>query len=1018
MDNDLKILFVEDDPVDAEFAVSTLKKSGLACVARRVQTGGELVRELEAFAPDIVLCDFTLPGFDGMSALKIVRETRPDTPLIFLSGTIGEETAIETLKRGAVDYILKSSLKRLAPAIRRALKDAEEHAERKRAEQQRVELTARLQKYQEQISGILATVPGVVWEQYGQPDTATHCVNFVSEYITTLTGYSIEDWLTTPDFWLVIMHPDDRAQAARTAVENFSSGKGGNQHFRWITKDGRTLWVESTYRVIPDARGAPMGLRGATFDITARKQGEEAISRQRAFLRQIIDLDPNFVFAKDLQGRFTLANQAISEAYGTTPDRLTGKTDADFNPDKQEVAKFQRDDQEVFETLKTKFIPAEKLTDAGGRVRWFQTVKRPLVSPAGTAELVLGVATDITLRKQQEERIARLSRIHALLSGINSLIVRSRDRQQLFEESCRIAVEKGGFNIGWIAVLDPASGKLMPVAQAGLPLHVGAGGDSSDSRAGLVPAGVAEVVLREKRPAIDNDIGRGPDGMKGGIGPDTLSVRQAAVGLGAKAVIVLPLNVEGRTFGVLTLYAPEPDFFDADEVKLLTELAGDISFGLEFIAKEEKVDYLAYYDTLSGLPNRSLFFDRLAHQLGSAAREGLNVALVLMDINRFRLVNDTLGRQAGDALISAVAQRIRDTFRDEDAVARIGADGFAVSVAGTWQAADAAHFLEAHHRRIFGEPFLLGKEELRMSATAGVALFPGDGNDADTLFANAETAVKKAKLGGERFLFFSPEMNARVADSLRLENRLRRALENGEMVLWYQPKVDVRTRAILGFEALMRWRDPESTLMVPPAQFIPLMEQTGLILEAGRWALSQIARDCRQWSTSGIAVPRVAVNVSPIQLRQKDFVATMVNAARETEEAGAALDLEITESVIMENVEAIIPLLQTVRGLGVQIAVDDFGTGYSSLAYIARLPIHELKIDRSFVIRMTESQDSLAIVRSVISLAHSLRLIVVAEGVETEQQAALLLELGCDQMQGYLVSRPVPPAEALKLIHR
>lgn len=496
--------------------------------------------------------------------------------------------------------------------------------------------------------------------------------------------------------------------------------------------------------------------------------------------------------------------------------------------------------------------------------------------------------------------------------------------------------------------------------------------------------------------------------MGSGVGPDTLSVRRAAIRLGAKSVIVLPLYVEGKTFGILTLYAPERNFFDDEELKLLTELAGDISFGLEFIAKEEKVGYLAYYDTLTGLPNRSLFFDRLTHQLGSAERNRSNVALVLMDLNRFRLVNDTLGRQAGDVLLNSVAQRLKDTFRDQDTVARVGANSFAVAVTGTWEALKAAHLLEVHNRQVFGQPFVLGREELRVSATAGIAMFPGDGDNPEVLFANAEAALRKAKEQNARFLFYGPEMNARIVDSLRLENRLRRALENGEMVLWYQPKVNAKTRKPTGFEALMRWRDPE-TGMIPPAKFIPPMEQTGLILEAGRWALSQVARDCRQWSANGIKPPRVAVNVSPLQLRQKDFVSTVVEAAEKTEEAGSMLDLEITESVIMENVEAIIPMLQTVRGLGVEIAVDDFGTGYSSLAYITRLPINDLKIDRSFVVGMTENQDSLIIVNSVISLAHSLRLNVVAEGVETEEQAALLLKLGCDEMQGYLFSQPVPP---------
>lgn len=363
----------------------------------------------------------------------------------------------------------------------------------------------------------------------------------------------------------------------------------------------------------------------------------------------------------------------------------------------------------------------------------------------------------------------------------------------------------------------------------------------------------------------------------------------------------------------------------------------------------------------------------------------------------------------------AVAQRIKNVTRDQDTVARLGADRFAVAVSGDWQTADFAHVLEARNEALFGQPFLLGQEELRVLATTGIAMFPGDGDDPESLVANAEAALRKAKEQNARFLFYGPEMNARVAESLRLESRLRRALEKGEMVLWYQPKVNVKTRQLTGFEALMRWQDPETGL-VPPAKFIPLMEQTGLILEAGRWALSQVARDCRLWGVNRIKLPRVAVNVSPIQLRQKDFVATVVEAAVRMEEAGSMLDLEITETVIMGNVENIIPILQTLRGLGVEIAVDDFGTGYSSLAYIARLPIHDLKIDRSFVVGMTDNQDSLAIVKSVISLAHSLRLKVVAEGVETEEQAALLLKLGCDEMQGFLISQPVPPEEVSPLL--
>jgi EAL domain-containing protein (putative c-di-GMP-specific phosphodiesterase class I) len=368
-------------------------------------------------------------------------------------------------------------------------------------------------------------------------------------------------------------------------------------------------------------------------------------------------------------------------------------------------------------------------------------------------------------------------------------------------------------------------------------------------------------------------------------------------------------------------------------------------------------------------------------------------------------------------LLKAVAKRLGEEIRDEDSVARVGPNRFALAISHISNAAEGAQALESRNRGCFDRPFTLGSEELRISATAGVAMFPADADNAEALFANAEAALRKAKAQNIRFLFYGPDMNVRVADSLRLENRLRQALENGEMVLWYQPKVNLKTSKLAGFEALMRWQDPEAGL-VPPARFIPVMEQTGLILEAGRWALLQVARDCRLWVTSGIQPPRVAVNVSQIQLRQTDFVATVVEAAEKTEEAGSALDLEITESVIMENVEAIIPKLQTLRELGVDISIDDFGTGYSSLAYIARLPIHALKIDRSFVVGMTQSEESLAIVKSVISLAHSLRLKVVAEGVEADAQTVLLNQLDCDEMQGYLLSRPVPPGEVPGLVRK
>ena len=996
----LRILIVEDVPDDAELALRELKRAGIAFDARRVETAAEYRRELKEFKPQLILADFTMPNFDGTEALAIARGHFPDIPFIFVSGSIGEENAIRALKQGANDYVIKTNLVRLSSAVERAVQEQQERSARRDAESALRASELRKRAIIEAALDCFVTID------------AQGCVIEFNPAAEKTFGFTRDEVLGKELAELVI--PPASREAHRRGLKHYHATGQGTILGRRIEvsamrKDGSELPVELT--VVPIRLPDQTLFSAHIRDITERKQAELRLRESEERFRRVAEQSPDAIVIHQ-DGKIVFANDALVRLMrAASADDLVGRPAISLvHPERRQVV--EQRIQQLYAGGNVPLIEQEYVR-LDGTVVEVEIASSPFMLEGEPAALV--TVRDITERKEQEKRIARLSRIHAVLSGINSVIVRIRDRQELFKEACRIAVEHGGFSIGWIAMLDHASGMLMPVAQAGLPMDLGAGGESSDRPVGLTPWGTAKVALREKRPAFDNDIERGLADMQSEFGPDTLSVRRTAIGLGAKSVIVLPLYVEGKSFAILTLYAPERNFFDNEELKLLTELAGDISFGLEFIAKEEKVDYLAYYDSLTGLPNRSLFFDRLTHQLGTAARDGLNVALVLMDLDRFRLINDTLGRHAGDALLNAVAQRIKDTVRDQDTVARVAADRFAVAVSGNWRMGDVAHVLEARNKALFGQPYLLGQEELRVFATAGVAMFPADGDGPETLFANAEAALRKAKQQNARILFYGPEMNARIADSLRLENRLRRALDNGEMVLWYQPMVSVKTRKPTGLEALMRWQDPE-TGMVPPARFIPLMEQTGLILDAGSWAMSQVARDCKLWATGGFKPPRVAVNVSPLQIRQQDFIATVVDAVRKTEEAGALLGLEITESVIMENVETIIPILQTLRGLGVEIAVDDFGTGYSSLAYIARLPIHDLKIDRSFVVGMTASEDNLAIVKAVISLAHSLRLNVVAEGVETEEQAALLLELGCDEMQGYLFSPPVPPDQVPVLL--
>ncbi len=580
----------------------------------------------------------------------------------------------------------------------------------------------------------------------------------------------------------------------------------------------------------------------------------------------------------------------------------------------------------------------------------------------------------------QHLRIERLNRTLAVLSAVNALIVRATDRQALLEEACRIAVERGGFGYAAIGLLERDVRRFKPVASAGE--------GSADPRIDPFPM--------DFKPTVCNDLEIGYD----------IAGREAALRRGFRSYVVLPLLVNGQSAGALLLYARAAGVFDEEEMKLLHELAGDISFALHHLEQKARMDYLAYHDSLTDLPNRALFADRLTRALSAARRDNRFAAAIFLDIDRFRLVNETFGRKSGDELLRHVAGRLRRVAREDDTVARVGGDHFAVAVAGVEHLADATRLFIERLEAAFAEPLAVDGAELRVTLRAGVAVFPADGDSAETLIANAEAALNKAKDSGQRYLFYAPHMNAWVAESLALENRLRRAIEDGRLALHYQPKVDVRTSEVAGLEALIRWNDPDLGF-VPPSKFVSLMEETGMILGAGRWALHQAVSDITRWQAQGLNVPRTAVNVSAVQLKQTDFVDSVLEAIGPLGRA-PLLDLEITESVLLDDIEESTKKLQILRRAGVEVSVDDFGTGYSSLSYLARLPVDTLKIDRSFVTRMLEAGYPRNIVAMIISLSHTLGLKVIAEGVEADEQMRLLRELGCDQIQGYLISRPVP----------
>ena len=424
------------------------------------------------------------------------------------------------------------------------------------------------------------------------------------------------------------------------------------------------------------------------------------------------------------------------------------------------------------------------------------------------------------------------------------------------------------------------------------------------------------------------------------------------------------------------------------------------------IAQQKQLDYMAYYDSITGLATRTLFLERVTGYLLEAANHEHELAVCLIDLERFKNINDSVGWSVGDVLLRQVAEWLTDSAGDNKHLARVGANHFALVMPAVKQAGDVIRLFDEKRQAFLDHAFPLNDAMFHISFKAGLAVFPQDGIDAVTLFKHAEVALKNAKATSEPYMLYLQSMSDAASGKLSLENKLRRALDNHEFVLHYQPKVNLATGKLTSAEALIRWNDPRRGLVLP-GEFISILEETGLIHDVGRWALGQAVDDYLRWHRLGLSAVRIAVNVSPMQLRQRNFVGEIQNVTGKDALAAGGLELEITESLIMEDVKHNIASLQAIRALGVAIAIDDFGTGYSSLSYLSKLPLDALKIDRSFVNDMTSGHAGELLVSTIIALAHSLNLKVVAEGVETEEQARMLRSLGCDEMQGYLFCKPV-----------
>ena len=808
----LNVLMIEDTLADFLLVSRHLKREGLDVYCCQVGHPAELAEQIDAMPWDIVLSDYNVPGMEFTESLALLRARLPDVPVILVSGTVGEEKAVELLKLGVTDFLLKDHLVRLVPAIRRAQRDIEELRARHLAEH-----TLRVK------SQLLLEMSAIAHIGAWEYCAATgHCA--WTEEVARIHEAAPSAGISTAIFFS-FFHGDSREEIETALDRAVACATPFDLELEIVTGSGQRKWVRMVFAPIGERAGGAK-ICGSTQDITQRKLGEIMLLEQKDRAQVTLHSIGDAVITSDARGMIDYLNPA-----------------------------------------------AEVLT--GWCLR--EALNKPLMDVLNIVDM--------------DERLALENPTTlALLAGTSS-------------------------------------------RQVGACLLIAQNGTSS---------------------AIEHS---------------TAPIRNRAGGI-IGAVLVLR----------------------------------DVTASLESIAK---IAYQAMHDGLTDLPNRTLAWDRMEQAIAAAKRDGTSVGVLFLDLDRFKNINDSLGHATGDSILKQVATRLVSVTRATDTVSRQGGDEFMVIMPGAHQ---NAHYADLAQKILtaVSAPYFVKQQELNMTFSIGISVYPHDGSDASTLISNADAAMYNAKEAGrDNYQFYSSEMNDKAAKRLTMEVQLRHAVVRQEFVIYYQPKVDVLNRRLVGAEALIRWKHPQLGLL-SPSHFIGIAEECGLIATIGQWVAQEVCRQNLAWLARNLACVPISVNLSALQFRNKSLVNSLRILLEETGLPPRLLELELTESIIMQCSETVIETLQQLKLLGVRLSIDDFGTGYSSLSYLKRFPIDTIKIDQSFVKDIARDERDEAIIKAIISMAHSLKMSVIAEGVETEEQFAFLEAHHCDEIQGYYFSEPVP----------
>jgi diguanylate cyclase (GGDEF)-like protein/PAS domain S-box-containing protein len=772
-----------------------------------------------------------------------------------------------------------------------------------------------------------------------------------NEGVTTLFGYPPEEIGRGFDWWAQRIHPDERTRVVAANEALLAGAENAWQgEYRFRRKDGSYADVFDRGFVLRDGSGRAVRAVGAMMDISERKKIERALRESEQRLDLALAASDLASWEWNIATGEVQLSRHFSHVLGFQAGEIGSRIEAWaalVHPEDLPRLKAQLARHFKGETL---MHEAEyRMRTKSGDWLWMQTVGRVVEQDAsGRAVRMSGTHRDITAHKRTTELVRKLS----------------------------LAVEQSG---NMVVITDPG--------------------------------GVIEYV----NPRFCNTTGYSREEI---LGRELWTLKSLEMPAAAYREIVDTLNSGREWHGELHNRKRNGEFYwclesispvrdEHGNITNFVSVAEDIS---ERKHAETTIRHLAYNDPLTGLPNRRLFRDRLEQARTAAQRSGELFGLMYLDLDRFKNVNDTLGHEVGDMLLKAVAQRISDCLRKGDTMARLGGDEFGVIVAEAHRQEDLVRVADKIIRALHA-PFLLSGFELFTSTSIGISIFPTDAADLDTLIKNADIALYRAKEHGRNnFQFFIEDMNAKSMERLIMENRLRHAADRGEMELFFQPQVSLMSGRVTGVEALLRWRSPELGLLLP-SDFVPMAEDTGSIVPIGDWVFRTACGQFRKWRDAGVALERLAVNLSPRQFRQPGLDARIEAAIREANIDPAAIEVEITENTAMGNPAVTQAILEKLRRIGVQVAIDDFGTGYSSLATLKLFPVTRLKIDRAFVHNIVDDPGDAAIVLAIIRMAHSLKLSVVAEGVENESQLAFLQSHDCDEAQGYLFAHPLLPED-------